>query len=93
VQRIPTVNDHKHYPRTWKAIHVNGWETWVAENESGDFVIWVCPAGQNAGVNCIEDTLQHAADAALIALAERTGHRCVPDCGTWELTRHTSDDD
>jgi hypothetical protein len=87
------VNDHKHYPRTWKAVHVNGWETWIAENESGDFVVWVSPAGQNAVVDCVGATLQHAQDAALLALAEHTGHHCAADCGRWGPTRHTHEDD
>ena len=80
------------YPRTWKALHANGWETWVAENESGDFIVWTCPAGENAAVDCVEDTLAHGQAAALLALTQHTGHRCSPDCGSWAYTGHTHEE-
>ncbi len=83
------MNAHQHYLRAWRATHANGWETWVAESESHDYAVWICPAGQDAVVDCIEDNLRHGQDAALLALAERTGHRCETGCGGWGRAEHS----
>ena len=72
------------YARTFKGSHANGWESWVAENASGDFIVWICPAGENAVVDCVEDSLTHALSAASNAMRDRTGHRC----GAGRLARH-----
>jgi hypothetical protein len=52
----------------------------VAENASGDFIVWICPAGENAVVDCVEDSLTHALSAASNAMRDRTGHRCGGGC-------------
>lgn len=86
------MNAHKHYPRTWTAIHDNGWETWVAQSEIGDYVVWTCAAGESAAVDSIESTLERGQDAALLALAKGTGHACSRACGPWRVAVHPIQD-
>jgi hypothetical protein len=81
------LNDPPTFVCTWKAVHTTGWESWIAEGWSGDFVIWVCPVGENAQVECVEDTLDHALLAASSAMLDRTGHRCTDECA-WRVVEH-----
>ena len=75
-----------HYLRTWRSRHSNGWETWVGENEHGDFDVWICPAGASiVSRDTAEDTETHGKDAAVLALKQQTEHRCDAECGEWEL--------
>jgi hypothetical protein len=73
--------------RLWSVAHDNGWETWIADGADGTFAAWACQANEDATrvYVYVEDSYDHAAAAALFALAQRSGHQsCTSKCSAWE---------
>jgi hypothetical protein len=70
----------------WEALHDNGWRTTVVRNPDGTFAAWAAPNAHPVSVDAVEDCIENATLAALLALKRKTGHgECSPQCSGWEL--------